>query len=114
MAFKAPALLWMGGGAMNYGFHPAAVVGGLATHLAICGFFGMVYAHFTGTNNLKPLLGVGLAWGAFSWIFIGNLFTPSVRPVFVAAIPQGATFFVWMAYGVSLVTTSFYDRMLRR
>ncbi|NDD93156.1 hypothetical protein EBZ37_13890, partial [bacterium] len=68
---------------------------------------------FTGTNSFAPLLGMGLTWGAFSWIFINNLFAPSFLDIRALNISNGAAFFVWMVYGISLTSVAFFDRAVR-
>jgi hypothetical protein len=75
--------------------------------------FGIIFAHFTGTNSVGALLAMGLVWGIFSWIFIWNLFMQSFKPINAIKIPSGAALPVCLAYGISLVTVSFFDRMLR-
>jgi hypothetical protein len=90
-----------------------AVAGALLIE-AICIFWGIVFAHFTGTNSVRALLGMGLAWGAFSWIFIWNLFLQSFKPIFAARIPAGPAFPVCMTYGLALASVAVFDRMLRK
>lgn len=95
----------------NAGF--GTVLAGLIVYEALCAFFGFVFAHFTATNSLPALLGVGLAWGAFSWIFIWNLFLQSFSTFLNAGVGSGAVFFVCMVYGVALTSVAFFDRALR-
>ena len=90
-----------------------AVVGFLVLEF-ICVFWGVVFAHFTGTNSLKALLPMGLVWGTFSWIFIWNLFLPSFKTIFAAQISAGAALPVCLAYGLGLSTISFFDSSLRK
>lgn len=80
----------------------------------ICVFWGVIFAHFTGTNSIKALLAMGLVWAAFSWIFIWNLFLPSFKPIFAAQIPAGAAIPSCVAYGLGLATISFFDSLLRK
>ena len=89
------------------------VVAGLFLFEVVCLIFGMIYAHFTGTNNIKALLGMGLVWGAFSWVFIWNLFMQSFKPIFAAQIPSTPVFPVCIAYGLSLASVAFFDRLFR-
>ena len=89
------------------------IVAGALFIEAIAIFWGVVFAHFTGTNSVSALLGMGLAWGAFSWIFTWNLFLQSFKPIFAAGIPAGAALPVCFAYGLGLVSVSFFDRILR-
>lgn len=110
---KVMALPLLGSEALAYSSGSAIVVG-LITHGVLCAVLGGIFAHFTGTNSISALLGVGVTWGAFSWIFINNLFSKSWHSVLSADISAGGAFAVCMAYGVALVSVSFFDRMLRR
>ena len=76
-------------------------------------FWGIVFAHFTATNSVSALFWMGLAWGAFSWIFTWNLFLQSFKPIFAARIPAGPALPVCIAYGLGLVSVAFFDRLLR-
>jgi hypothetical protein len=89
------------------------VISGAILIEAICIFWGVVFAHFTATNSVSALLWMGLAWGAFSWIFIWNLFLQSFKPIFAAGIPAGPALPVCFAYGLGLASIAFFDRMLR-
>ncbi len=90
-----------------------AIVVGLVAFEALCAFLGAVFAHFTYTNAPGALLGMGFTWGAFSWIFINNLFSPSFLDVRAADISRGAAFGFWMVFGLSLMSVAFFDRTLR-
>lgn len=111
---KVPAIPFMGAEAMNVDAGGSVIVIGVVAFLALCVFLGAVFAHFTGTNCLGALLGVGLAWGAFSWVFIFNLFMPAFRDFFITAPSSGAAFFVCMVFGTALTSTAYFDRMFRR
>lgn len=113
MPVKYLGLPVLGNAALEYGFIFKHILVGFIVFEVLAAFFGALYAHFTGTNALTPLLGVGLAWGAFSWIFLYCLYTPSFRDVFVAQVSAGAGFAVCMVYGIALTSVSFFDRMLR-
>ena len=107
--FKIAALPFLGGEAMAYGMGAGLFIGTIA-FFALMIFLAMVYAHFTGVNNFKGLLGMGLTWGAFGWVFITNLMAPSFRGYLTADIPRGVMFFAWMVYGVSLCSVAWFDR----
>lgn len=111
---KVPAVAFFGGIATEHGMNLKFIGFGFVVHQALCMFLGAVYAHFTGTNHKTALLGVGLTWGAFSWIFLNNLFFPSFREVFILDISPGASFFLCMVFGVALSSVGFFDRVLRR
>ncbi len=111
-AVKLGALPFLGNVSTDFASSGAVVVGFIAIEV-LAAFLGLVYAHFTGTNALAPLLGVGIVWGIFGWIFISNLFIQSFQSVKAAHISSGASFFAWMVFGVALTSVSFFDRMLR-
>ena len=108
---KIAALPFVGATALN--FEGGATALGLVIYEILCVVLGIIFAHFTFTNRSGALLGMGVTWGAFTWIFINNLFSPSFREVYAAGVSQGAAFFVCMVFGISLMTVSVFDRMLR-
>lgn len=110
---KLPAVPFLGGAVMEYGIHPGSMLFGLAVHLVVAAFWGFVYAHFTGTNSLPALLGVGVSWGLFSWVFLANLMTQSFREIYAYGGSRGAALFACLVYGISLTSVAFFDRMLR-
>jgi hypothetical protein len=115
-AAKILALPFLGGAATELGLSGAGfkafLIGFIAFEL-LTAFWGMIYAHFTGTNSLGALLGMGLTWGAFSWIFLNNLFSPSFLDIRALKIPNSAAFFVWMVYGVALTSVAYFDKAVR-
>ncbi len=110
---KAFAVPFLGGMAMENGIHMQAIATGFVVFGLMSLLLGVVFAHMTGTNRIAPLIGMGLTWGAFSWIFINNLFSASFREVFALGISKGNAFFAWMAFGLSLVSVSVFDRIFR-
>ncbi len=109
---KMLALPILGASALEYGLGASVIVGTIAT-LLLCGFLGIVFAHFTRTNRFLPLVSVGATWGIFSWIFLNNLFFKSWRDYYAAGTSDGAAFFVCLVFGMSLVSVAFFDRMVR-
>jgi hypothetical protein len=99
--------------ATEVGLHMDAVLAGFVVMEAICIFWGLVYAHFTQTNQLGPLLAMGVVWGLFSWIFIWNLFLPAFQTIYAAHISPAAAFPICLAYGISMTSVAFFDRMVR-
>lgn len=115
-AGKILALPFLGGKATEVGMSGASLLAfaiGFVAFELLTAFWGAIYAHFTGTNALGPLLGMGLTWGAFSWIFLNNLFSPSFLDIRALQIPNSAAFFVWMVYGVALTSVSYFDKAVR-
>ncbi len=111
---KFPAIPFLGAEATTLGMHLNAILLGLAVQSVLSIFLGVIYAHFTSTNNFKALLGAGFTWGIFSWIFIFNLFIQSFPAVHAMEISRGGALFICLAYGFSLVTVGTFDRMLRK
>ena len=109
---KVAAIPFLGNQATAYGITQALTIG-FVVHELLCMFLGFVYAHFTGTNELPTLLGAGLTWGLFSWIFIFNLFTQSFTEIEALHLSKGAGFFVMLVFGLSLTSTAFFDRVIR-
>ena len=107
------ALPFLGSGAMDYS-NSSAIGIGLGFYLFLCAFWGILYAQFTVTDKFWPMLGVGFTWGAFSWIFLNNLYSKSWREVFVANVPAVGALVICMVYGFCLVSVATFDRVLRR
>jgi hypothetical protein len=110
---KLMGTIVLGASATELNQTQGAVVGFLVLEF-ICVFWGVIFAHFTGTNSLKALLPMGLVWAAFSWIFIWNLFLPSFNTILAAQVSAGAALPVCIAYGLGLSTISFFDSALRK
>lgn len=111
---KLGAIPLLQANSMEYGFNLPTIITGAVIYQGLATFLGILYAHFTGTNNCKALFGVGLTWAAFSWIFLNNLYFNASRTYFVVGLPKALMFAVCLAYGVSLVSVSFFDRVFRR
>lgn len=99
--------------ATEYGLNWSSILSGVLVLEAMGLFWGVVYAHMTGTNSLQALLPIGLVWGIFSWIFIWNLFLQSFQPLHAAGVASSVALFVCLVYGLSLTSVSFFDRALR-
>lgn len=111
---KLAASPWVGDAAMEYSPSPMVLIAGGVQLAILFSFLGATFAHFAATNALPALLGLGLSWGAFGWVFITNLFSQSYRPVVVAEVPRGFAFFAWMVFGIGLTSVAFFDRTLRK
>src|SRR5690242_9406514 len=72
---KLAATPFLGAEATEIGQGFGAVLTGFLAHEILCAFFGFVFAHFVFTNSVPALLGMGLVWAAFSWVFLWNLFS---------------------------------------
>jgi hypothetical protein len=110
---KWMALPVLGGEAMEAGLNLPALIIGLVVLEALCMIQGIVYAHMTGTNSLSALLGVGVVFGLFTWIFIINLYMPSFLGIRTVNMPPGAAFPVCLVMGLSLTSVAFFDRLVR-
>ncbi len=91
----------------------AVIVGGLVVAL-IGGFWGFVYSHFVFTNSLSALLPMGLVWAVYLWIFNWCLYFQSFKTISVTQLPRSLVLFVCIAYGLSLSSVAFFDRVLRK
>jgi hypothetical protein len=109
---KIAAAPFLGNEATALGMNLGPIVLGFIVHEVICAALGMVYAHFTKTNQLLPLLGAGFMWGTFSWVFIQNLFVRSFIDVRTADLPSGIAFFVLLIFGFSLSSIRVFDRIV--
>ena len=103
-----------GAQAFNFDAPGSTLVMGLVNQLGLCVFLGVLYAHFTGTNHVGALFGIGLTWGLFSWIFINNLFLPSFREIYALGINSAAALVVCLAFGLSLMSVRIFEGMIRR
>ena len=111
---KFAGLPFLGQDALEYGFQVKQIFVGVLAHEGLCVFLGVVFAHFTRTNKVHYLLGMGFTWAAFSWVFINNLFTPSFRAVFIAKGPESTAFLACLVFGFSLASVAVFDRILRK
>ncbi|NDF15436.1 hypothetical protein EB061_08960 [bacterium] len=106
---RISALPLLGNSALAYD-NPAGIAVGLIMFFLLTVVLGTTYAHFTGTNHKWNRFGVGLTWGAYSWIFITCLFSPAFRSYEEAEIPRGVMFFAWMVFGISLMSVAWFDK----
>ncbi len=111
---KVFALLSLGSSATEFAAGTGTLIVGLVTLTLFGAFWGALYAHFTGTNKLGALLGMGFVWGAFLWIFWFCLFFFSFKAFLWAQVSPAGTFPVAMVYGLSLSSVRVFDQMLRR
>jgi hypothetical protein len=101
-----------GPGATEIGIDYGAQVG-IAFYSILCMVLGAVFSHFVGSNKMSALIPMGLAWAAFSWIFIWNLFFQSFRTIFNAGVSSGPMFLICIIFGLSLSSVRLFDRVLR-
>lgn len=107
---KVMALPIFGGGATAFDAPIGVMAVGAALIALIGAVLGAFYAHFTGSNKRSTLLGMGVVWGIFGWIFISNLFLQSFADIRAAQLAPGAMFFVCLVFGVSLASVAWFDR----
>jgi hypothetical protein len=103
----------LGSVATEIGWNNQSICSGALVITSICLFWGVIYAHFTGTTSLKALLPMGLVWGAFSWIFLWNLFFQSFKTIRAAQMSSGALFPVCMVYGLGLASVAIFEPLFR-
>lgn len=111
---KLMATMVLGAGATEIGMNQTHILAGVGVISALCMFWGVIYAHFTGTNSMKALLPMGLVFGIFSWIFLWNLFFQSFKPIFAAQIPSAPVLAICVAYGLSLSLIGMIDPFFRK
>jgi hypothetical protein len=104
-ALKIPAIPVFGGEATATDSGFGVVLVGVLLHTILCSFWGFVFSHFTYATQVGSLIGMGLTWGTFSWIFLNNLFFPSFRAYHVLQVPQSTAFVACLIYGVVLALT---------
>lgn len=109
---KLMATPLVGSAATEFGAPASALLAGLVFIGFIGAFWGMVFGHFVFATRLPSLIGMGLTWAAFSWVFLWNLFFPSFRTIHNAHISPGAAFAVCIAFGLGMVSVAFFKRML--
>ncbi len=106
---RISALPILGNAALQFG-NSSGIVVGLIMFFLLAVVLGTTYAHFTGTNHKWNRFGVGLTWGAYSWIFITCLFSPAFRAYEEAQIPRAPMFFAWLVFGISLMSVAWFDK----
>ncbi len=111
---KLAALPILGGSATELGSSVPGLFVGAIAHELLCMLLGIVFSHFAATNSLPALLGAGLVWGLFSWIFLSNLFFRSFADVTAAEIPRGAALLCNVVFGLALTSVAGFDRLFRR
>lgn len=112
---KLLATTVLGAGATALDAGAGTIIVGVLVYEGICTFWGVVYAHFTGTNSLSSLLPMGLAWSAWHWVFTWCLFLQSFQTVFVAVSTYTylPVLFICLVYGLSLSSVAFFDQIIR-
>lgn len=110
---KLMATLVSGPQSTAIGWNKTTIVTGLIVFEVLCLILGVFFAHFTGTNCLSSLLGMGFVWGIFSWIFIWNLFLPAFTPLLWAQVSSGSVLPVCLVFGFFLASVAFFDRAMR-
>lgn len=102
----------LGPAATEYGMNLTSILAGLFFFELVAAFWGFVFAHFVPSNALKTTLPMGLAWAAFSWVFLWNLFFNSIRTIRYANVPPSAAMPVCVAYGLALSSVILFDAIL--
>ncbi|MEK7690218.1 MAG: hypothetical protein AAB425_04280 [Bdellovibrionota bacterium] len=112
---KVAAVPLLGAGATEFAAKGSVLAVGLFTHLFLCAVLGVVFAHFTGAvRTVKGLLGYGLVWGVFAWIFIFNLFVQAFTEIFALQLPSGLALPIHLLFGLTLASVAWFDQMFRQ
>jgi hypothetical protein len=91
----------------------SSVLAGMIFLGALGAFWGFVWGHFVFATRPLALVGMGLTWGAFSWVFLWNLLLPSFRSIHNAHISPAAAFFVCIAFGLGMISVSVILKAIR-
>lgn len=110
---KLMATPFLGASATEIGQNMNALIVGALFIEVIATFWGFVYSHFVFTNKVGSLAAMGVVWGIYLWIFNWNLYFQSFKTISVTQLPRAPIFFICIAYGLSLISVTFFDRALR-
>jgi hypothetical protein len=102
----------LGRGATEYG-STSGLVAGVAVFGFITVFWGFVFGHFVRTNKFVYLLGMGVTWGLFSWVFVWNLFLHSVKAISASNMSSGPALAICLAYGLGMMSIGAVDKVIR-
>jgi hypothetical protein len=102
----------LGREATAYGYMPG-ILAGIVVLCVFCVGWGIVFGHFVRTNKLGYLFGMGLAWGAFSWVFTWNLYLHSVKAIVASNVPPGPAFATCFTYGLGMMSIAIVDKAIR-
>jgi hypothetical protein len=103
----------LGRSATAYGSTSGLVAGAMVLGF-ISVFWGFVFGHFVRTNHFFSLLGMGVTWGLFSWVFTWNLFLHSVKAISASNISSGPAFAVCVVWGLGMISIAAVDKVIRR
>jgi hypothetical protein len=113
LPIKLIASIPAGPEATELGFNVPMLFIGFITFEILMVVLGVAFAHFVFTNALSALLGMGVVWGTFAWVFLWNLYLPSFMTIRAARIPSGPVLFICLVMGISLTAVAFFDRAIR-
>jgi hypothetical protein len=109
---KLMGAAWLGNSATDLGGPSIGVIVGFIHWEFIAVFWGVVYSHFVFATRLSSLAAMGLAWGAFSWVFLWNLFLQSFNAINAAMIGGAPGLPVCFAYGLSMAALPVFRGLL--
>lgn len=109
--FKVAAVPFLGAQATNLS-NGSAIWVGLIVQSFFSGLWGVIFSHFVFTNKTVPLLGMGLVWGIFNWIFVHNLFMRSFPDYLALNISSGTTIFCDLFWGLCMASVGFFHSVL--
>jgi hypothetical protein len=102
----------LGREATAYGSTSGLVAGALVLGF-ITVFWGFVFGHFVRTNKFFNLLGMGVTWGLFSWVFVWNLFLHSVKSISASNMSSGPAMAICLTYGLGMMSIAIVDKVIR-
>lgn len=104
----------VGSHSTELGFNVGHVLAGVILFAAWSALMGWAYGHFVFTNALPGLLGMGVTWGVFGWIFVWNLYLPSFSVISAAKMGSGPVFLIMIVWGLALTSVAAFDRAIRK
>jgi hypothetical protein len=91
----------------------SGLIAGVLVFGFITVFWGFVFGHFVRTNKFLSLLGMGVTWGLFSWVFVWNLFLHSVKAISASNMSSGPALAICLSYGLGMMSIAVVDKVIR-
>lgn len=109
---KLMGAAWLGNSVTDIGGPAIGTFVGFLHWEFIAVFWGVVFGHFVFAKSVRSLAAMGLAWGAFSWVFLWNLFLQSFPEISSAMIGGAPGVPVCFAYGLSMASLGFFRTLV--
>jgi len=100
--FKLIGAVWFGSSALNAATFVPGGLAGLATHLSLSAFFGLVFSQFVPEWTKKRILIImGTLGGLAVWLFWSAMFLPSFNETMAYLLPRPVSILLHLAFGLS-------------